>query len=354
MATSITARALSPDEYTVGWICAIPDELGPARAMLDERHAPIESQPSYDDNIYILGSIGKHNIAIACLPEYGVANAATAAKSMQATFRSLRFGLMVGVGGGIPGTWNDIRLGDIVVSLPTEQGGGVIQYDMGRREKDGFRRIGSLNKPPTLLRSAIPNLRTERGLPKNLSRMVADAWKKDATADSDDDSGDEEENEWRYPGVGQDILFKADFDHEDGLATCDACANQEASVIERPARKNTHPLVHYGNIASGNSVMKNAAQRDELAKKESVICFEMEAAGLMDNLLVLFLSKLQWKILISCSPCLVIRGISDYCDSHKNWQWQPYAAAVAAAYAKRLLLVIPPQAVAKLEPIWSK
>lgn len=325
----VDVKALPPDEYTVGWICAIHAELGPARAMLDEIHALIESQPSYDDNIYILGSIGKHNIAIACLPEYGVANAATAAKSMQATFRSLRFGLMVGVGGGIPGTWNDIRLGDIVVSLPSEQGGGVIQYDMGREEKDGFRRIGSLNKPPTLLRSAIPTLRIERGLPRDISRTVTEAWK--------DNPDDEEENEWQHPGVGQDILFKADFDHEDGFDTCDKCASQEASVIGRPARKNTHPVIHYGNIASGSRVMKNATLRDELAKKESVICFEMEAAGLMDNF-----------------PCLVIRGISDYCDSHKNWQWQPYAAAVAAAYAKRLLMVIPPQAVAKLEPIWSK
>jgi hypothetical protein len=39
--------------------------------------------------------------------------------------------------------------------------------------------------------------------------------------------------------------------------------------------------------------------------------------------------------------CLVIRGICDYADSHKNKQWQEYSAAVAAAYAKELLSVIP-------------
>lgn len=50
-------------------------------------------------------------------------------------------------------------------------------------------------------------------------------------------------------------------------------------------------------------------------------------------------------------PCLVIRGICDYADSHKNKMWQPYAAATAAAYAKELLLVIPGQVLTKLCPI---
>ena len=50
----------------------------------------------------------------------------------------------------------------------------------------------------------------------------------------------------------------------------------------------------------------------------------MEAAGLMDQL-----------------PCLVIRGICDYCDSHKNKHWQGYAALAAAAYARDLLAVVP-------------
>ena len=44
-------------------------------------------------------------------------------------------------------------------------------------------------------------------------------------------------------------------------------------------------------------------------------------------------------------PCLVIRGICDYADSHKNKQWQGYAAAAAAAYAKELLSVIQPNQV---------
>jgi nucleoside phosphorylase len=85
------------------------------------------------------------------------------------------------------------------------------------------------------------------------------------------------------------------------------------------------PVVHYGLITSGNKVIKNAALRDELRDRHNITCFEIEATGLMNTL-----------------PVAIIRGISDYADSHKNDQWQLYAAATAAAYAKGLLKVIRP------------
>ncbi|TEY29166.1 hypothetical protein BOTCAL_0965g00020 [Botryotinia calthae] len=167
--------------------------------------------------------------------------------------------------------------------------------------------------------------------PKDIANLITQAWK-NISADFDDD---DEDNIWQYPGAKNDFLFKATFDHIDDNPTCTACVEQGA-LVQRDPRRNTYPKVHCGNIASGNTVMKNAQERDELAKKEDVICFEMEAAGLMDSF-----------------PCLVIRGISDYADSHKNWKWQPYAAAVAAACAKQLLLLIPPQSVKELEPMSS-
>jgi len=74
--------------------------------------------------------------------------------------------------------------------------------------------------------------------------------------------------------------------------------------------------------------MKDALIRDRLAAEKDVLCFEMEAAGLMNHF-----------------PCLVIRRICDYSDSHKNKEWQGYASMVAAAYAKDLLSRIPPNRV---------
>ncbi|KAM3086332.1 hypothetical protein ACMFMG_000468 [Clarireedia jacksonii] len=321
---------LPPDDYTVGWICAIETELKVARAMLDKTHSAIIERDPNDDNIYTLGSVGQHNVVIACLPEYGIATAATAAKDLMRTFRNVKFGLMVGIGGGIPSAEHDIRLGDVVVSMPTDTDGGVIQYDLGRYEKEGFRRKGSLNKPPRLLRSAAIQINTTATTPKDIAQLITQAWER-IGADLEDD-----ENEWMYPGVKRDVLFKQSFDHIGHNPTCAECA-QQGLMLQRSLRKSTYPKIHRGNIASGNTVMKNAMERDALAKAENVICFEMEAAGLMDSF-----------------PCLVIRGVSDYADTHKNGDWQPYAAAVAAAYAKLLLSVVPPAHVKKLEPIQLK
>jgi nucleoside phosphorylase len=321
------AASLQPEDYSAGWICAVPKELTAARAMLDSIHTPLEAQPKHDENNYTLGSIGKHNIAITCLPEYGVVSAAVAAKSMQNTFPRLRFGLMVGIGGGIPSDENDIRLGDIVVSLPMGEHGGVIQYDLGKMEVDGFRRLGTLNKPPTLLRTAVATLRSARGVGEEISGLVNRVFEDDEDADE----------EWTYPATAKDVLFNATFNHAEKSPTCVPCHKNTAEIVERETRKTTNPRIFYGNIASGNSVMKNALERDSLAERDKVICFEMEAAGLMDNF-----------------PCLVIRGICDYADSHKNKKWQPYAAAVAAAYAKKLLTLVSPEAVAALDPIRSE
>ena len=132
---------------------------------------------------------------------------------------------------------------------------------------------------------------------------------------------------YRYQGADHDQLFEATYDHE-GDKTCDEC--DPKLIVQRPAREDFSPRIHYGNIASGNEVIKHGITRDNIAKDLGVICFEMEAAGLMDNF-----------------RCLVIRGICDYADSHKNKIWQPYAAATAAAFARALLGFIDKQEVIK-------
>src|SRR5436190_7710334 len=110
---------LSHVDYTVGWICALPQELVAAIAMLDERHSPLEQHPA-DHNLYTLGRVGQHNVVIACLPagQTGNNSAATVAARMKYCFAGIRFGLMVGIGGGVPSREHDIRLGDVVVSKP--------------------------------------------------------------------------------------------------------------------------------------------------------------------------------------------------------------------------------------------
>jgi nucleoside phosphorylase len=306
------ARRLRHDEYTVGWICALPVELAAAQEMLDEEHHDPKHDPAdNDDNLYALGSIGGHNVAIVCLPAGRIGNnpAAVVATQLRATFKAIRFGLIVGIGGGVPSAEADIRLGDVVVSQPHQTFGGVVQYDSGKATPSGFARTGSLNSPPQILLSAVAKVRANelRGrsqLPTYVSNL-------------------EQIMKFQRAKAGPDVLFEAAYDHEGG-PTCNKC-KAERQEVRQPRESEEELVVHYGTIASGNQVMRSAAERDKVsAELGGVLCFEMEAAGLMNSF-----------------PCLVIRGICDYADSHKNKRWQPYAAGAAAAYAKEVLSMIP-------------
>ncbi|PYI29747.1 purine and uridine phosphorylase [Aspergillus indologenus CBS 114.80] len=276
-------------DYTIAWISALPLEMAAAVAMLDERHPDLPTDLS-DNNSYIFGSIHGHNIVIVCLPAgvYGTTSAAVIASQVQFTFKSIRFGLMVGIGGAVP-SQGDIRLGDVVVSKPTRDYGGIVQYDYGKTlSNNRFERTGMLNKPP----SAEHMVRSSN-IPAILSDMVCRYPKM--------------KDKFTYRGAEQDVLFEADYDHEDVESTCANCNPSRRK--SRSDRGYDVPVIHYGLIASANQVMKSGRIRDQLANEFGILCFEMEAAGLMDNF-----------------PCLVIRGICDYADSHKNKQWQDYSS----------------------------
>lgn len=310
-----TSISLCHGDYTVGWICALPIEMAAAKSMLEEIHSALPNS-LHDHNTYTLGRIGVHNIVIACMPSgvYGTTSAGTVANQMISTFRSIRFGLMVGVGAGVPTRSIDIRLGDVVVSTPTERYGGVVQYDYGKTAPDGkIRHIGMLNKPPEVLLTAISQLRADYSLrPSWIPRFLSEMLLKNPDMSTDLSLRPQQE----------DHLFEAQYEHVQSESTCAQC--DKSRLVVRPPRAGGNvPQVYYGLIASGNQVMKHGGTRDRLATELGVLCFEMEAAGLMDAF-----------------PCLVIRGICDYADSHKNKQWQPYAAGTAAAYAKELLSVI--------------
>lgn len=309
-------------EFAVGWICALPLEGSAAIAMLDDEFPALPRDPRFS-TIFRLGRVGPHKVVIACLPagQVGKLNASSVAKEMCMKFCNIRLGFMVGIGGGVPTSKDDIRLGDVVVSRPTTTHGGVVQYDIGKAEKDGrFRRTGHLNNPPTFLLSVLSRVQInhERG-----RRTYPDHMARYTEANMED---------YTYPRNERDILFRSSYPHPTGTFDCTTCNPKQ--VIKRPDRntRTTTVKVHYGTIASGNQVIKDAQRIDKIVKDlgGQVLCFEMEAAGLMNDF-----------------PCLVVRGISDYCDSHKNDGWQRYAAANAAAYTKELLLQIPPEDVVK-------
>ncbi|KAF3923725.1 hypothetical protein ABW20_dc0106485 [Dactylellina cionopaga] len=104
-------------EYTIAWVCALPIELAAAVAVLDFEYPESPPIPAADENVYIFGRVGDHNIILGCPSDiYGTTSCAVVAAQMYVTFTALRFVLMVGIGGGVPNSSNDIRLGDVVVA----------------------------------------------------------------------------------------------------------------------------------------------------------------------------------------------------------------------------------------------
>jgi nucleoside phosphorylase len=306
------------NDYTIGWICAITTEYVAAKEFLDEQHKGPDYISPNDNNEYTLGKIGKHNVVIAVLPdgEYGIASAAVAARDMLHSFPNVRIGLMVGIGGGAPSPKHDIRLGDIVVSTPRDGTGGVFQYDFGKTIQDqSFSPTGFLNQPPMVLRGSVNGLKAD---------YESDGHQLEEAIHSILENKPRLRTKYKRPDISSDRLYQSRVTHppnNDSSCTV-VCGDDPSKLILRPKRTEDEGnlIIHYGLIASANQLMKDALVRDKLAAEKDVLCFEMEAAGLMNHF-----------------PCLVIRGICDYSDSHKNKEWQGYAAMAAASYAKDLL-----------------
>ncbi|KAF2218480.1 hypothetical protein BDZ85DRAFT_253528 [Elsinoe ampelina] len=318
-------------KYTVGWICALHNEYFAARAFLDERHPSLDATSHADNNDYTLGRIGKHNVVIAVCPDggYGNTSAAHVARDLVHTFQNVRLGLMVGIGGGAPfPPERDIRLGDVVVSSAVGGLAAVIQYGMGKKRqgvtgqetwRETFEITGQLDRPPMALRTAVNGLKvihqeSGNGIYDKVE-VLLNTLRKPVR------------KEYQRPAADTDLLMQTDFVHQED-ARHDCSIHDKAHIIVRDDRGVGEDLVevHYGPIGSADTVMKDAKLRDDLRRSHGLICFDMEAAGLMNHF-----------------PCLVIRGIADYSDSHKNKQWQNYAAMTAAAYAKELLLQLVPR-----------
>ncbi|KAK5056742.1 hypothetical protein LTR84_012274 [Exophiala bonariae] len=299
------------DDYNVAIICPLEVEMSAMRYMLDEEHVRLPGKDN-DHNRYILGKLGKHNVAIGYLPQgsQGIGAAAIVATDMRRTFTSIQLRLLVGIGGGTPSPKNDIYLGDVVVGMPDDIHGGVVQYDLGKQTVDGFKRQGFLCPPPVAWRTAVVEMQSDYTAKSNkISEFILQMLETYPKL-----------RKYSRPAPELDVLFPPDIEHRQGESTCDDCGKDKA--ISR--RGVTDPQIFYGTIASGDSVIKNAYERDALSTASGgALCFEMEAAGLSNEL-----------------PCVVIRGICDYADSHKNDVWHPYAAAAAAACAKELLTCI--------------
>ncbi|PYI00249.1 purine and uridine phosphorylase [Aspergillus sclerotiicarbonarius CBS 121057] len=313
--------------YTVVWISPLEVELTAAYLMLDEEYPPLP-QPLGDPNHYTLGRIATHNVVIVNLPITGNTSTAAAVAHLRRTFPNVRFGLLVGIGGGVPTTTDKgrIRLGDVVVGKPDMGTPGVVEYANGEGWSTrgvGYADCGQLSMPPAELLEAVQVVERKR------ARRRVDPIKQHL---SQIDTTRRGLKRYGFPGRAQDFLYAAEYHHEaPGLscleAGCDPrkrCADDPGALEDEDDEEESPITVHPGIIGSGPKLIKDGVVRDRLARRHGIVCFETEAAGALHGF-----------------PCLVIRGISDYCDPHKNNVWHGYAAAVAAAYARELLCNVP-------------
>ncbi|KAG9254073.1 nucleoside phosphorylase domain-containing protein [Emericellopsis atlantica] len=306
--------------YAIGWICAVATEFVAARLVLDAEHGQPQYLAPCDTNQYCLGSIGDHNVVITVLPEaryrHGTSAAATVVTNMLNSFPNVRIGLAVGLGVGASNETKDIRLGDIVVSTSRADENGDLHYDCGKfLQNKPFERARMLHRSPTVLRTAIAGLRADHEINGHLIEEVIE------------DTLTKYSNLRRKYGRPSE---ESESHHIRPDHCTEGCALPTGDgFLTSPDRdEDDRIMIHYGTINSSNRLMRDAKTRDRVSTEENILCFEKEAALLMDLL-----------------PCVAIRGICGYSNSPPNQDWQRYAALVAAAYAKELLLVMVPRSV---------
>ncbi|KAL4786131.1 nucleoside phosphorylase domain-containing protein [Aspergillus varians] len=328
-------RPRSRDNFAISIICALPLEAEAVEALFDEtydRLGKYYSKQRGDANAYINGRIGKHDVVLCYMPGMGKGNAAGVASSLQVSYTGIKLALVVGICGGAPPPpkYQDIFLGDVLIS------DSVIEYDFGRQYPGGFqRRTGvkdTLGRPGREIRALLNGLRVENTR-KELQSQTQQylQFLQQTTA------------KWHHPEVS-DILFKATHLHKHRGHASAGCycfrSHSPEGICEEALGKDCDDLkcnigqqsrcrevsetiptsIHIGPVASADTVMKSGHHRDEIAKTEKVIGFEMEGAGVWDHV-----------------PCIIIKGVCDYADSHKSKLWQTYAAATGASVAKAFL-----------------
>ncbi|KAL1647083.1 hypothetical protein SLS58_002853 [Diplodia intermedia] len=311
-------RQLKREDYTIAWLCALPQsESLAAQWMLDEQHDP-PPQHKTDMNEYQYGSIKSHNIVITCMPETlpGHVSATFLAASLKRDFSNVALHLFVGIGGGIPRPKTelpprmheeDVFLGDVVLGLPANgEDPAVVSYDLRRTHQKPDRAI--VAKLGTFFRNAKQGGTHFHEHLRRLDRLHG----------------------FGHPGRGNDLLYEADFpckhskDYMDVQTMC-GCGRERLVTRKEREPPGTQLVFHRGTICSANRFMADAETRDAMRTEyPTARCFEMEAAGVIDT------------------HALVIRGITDYSDSHSNRRWQNYAAGAAAALTREIIVNMAP------------
>ncbi|KAL3474770.1 putative kinesin light chain [Aspergillus californicus] len=329
-------RPKSRTNFTIAIICALPLEAEAVEALFDEHYDRLGKyygKKPGDLNAYINGRIGKHNVVLCYMPGIGKVSTAAVTSSLQASYPGIMLALATGICGGAPllPEYREIFLGDVIISDL------VIEYDFGRQYPDSFQRKtkakDTLGRPFQEIQALLKGLRAENTFSKLQNQAQHYLYSLQETG-----------TKWCHPGVN-DILFRASYLHKhynySSPAGCscfgsdlpeqiceeafqkdcdDIGCDQGEQIRCRKVSKDIQTSIHIGPIASSDTIIKFGQHREEIVRKEKVIGFDVEGAWIWDNV-----------------PCIIIKGVCDYADSHKSMLWQAYAAATGASVTKAFL-----------------
>ncbi|KAJ5560391.1 hypothetical protein N7513_002790 [Penicillium frequentans] len=346
-------RPASRDDFGIAIVCALPLEYDAVSLLIDEfwdEECDYYGKADGDPNEYATGRMGDSNIVLVLLSGMGKVSAAGSSASLRFSYPRLKLILLTGICGGVPHPKpkEELLLGDVVLSK------GVRQYDLGRQYPGEFvvkeTVEDSLGRAPKHIRNllAICETNLSRG---RLERAAAIHLQKIQNSPSHRWDRDQ----YQYPGAAEDKLFRSDYRHKHHISSQCLCAKSHENYVsvckesrelscedlgcdnkflvprrrlevkrrlgqEGRSQEAQAPSIFVGRIGSGDTVVKSGEDRDRIAKSHGVIAFEMEGAGIWDEL-----------------PCIVVKAVCDYADSHKNKIWQDFAAATAASVTKALL-----------------
>ncbi|KAJ0414171.1 nucleoside phosphorylase domain-containing protein [Aspergillus carlsbadensis] len=340
-------------QFQIAFFCALAAERHAITLALDEQYETsgiLYPRHSSDPNTYTTGRIGSHYVVIVYLAGAGNMQSAGAATRLTMTFPGIKLAIAVGVCGVNPrardADGQEVLLGDVIVStaiVPSRYGA---RYDEGDED--------AVLIPPVAIRTFLKKLKVITVLQRMKRRMIT-------YTEAILDGGLRPRGV--YPGPENDVLYDAGYQHKHrkpnggeicadcqrssyagcpsawetpcAILGCDAASQLPRSRLRvasglhpdrRPIRERDNverarrPSILFGKFASSNSVMASAYHRDQLIQQRGVLGFERVGEG-------------SWEYI----PTIIVKGASDYADSHRNEVWQHYAAITAAACAKAIV-----------------
>jgi nucleoside phosphorylase len=320
------------EDFEIAIICALPLEFSAVSLVFDQfwdKQGDRYGKAAGDTNSYRTGRIGKYNVVLALLPHMGKSNAAVAITSLRSSYTRLRLALLVGICGGVPrtGSGDEILLGDVIISRI------VVQYDFGRQYPDRFVRKETLDdnlaKPNKDIRSLLALLEdafVKEDLEERTAFFLDKLQETDSQSAARNASRRKRQAKYGYPGAAEDKLFQSNYRHKHHIlpacickqchersdpvcdealgASCDDLGCDKRFLVSREGLAEKReleqdndkaaqaPAIFIGRVASGDMVMKSGEDRDRIVEKEGVIAFEMEGAGIWEEV-----------------PCLVVKGV---------------------------------------------